>query len=225
MIGALREAFVSVQDVVEQLVEERSLDALERLTGSKSDEVLEALIDAAGQLINAPEYDDTEDRIVETIRQHLVESKGVGVLVDALRPNGDEATVEFALACLSEIADTQAVPHMIRLLGSKSEAIKDAAAEHLALLTQYDFGKDAAKWQEWFANLVAGRHEQKLEDKEDKERLLRLKFRTGKKKGDESESDDYGGDDFGRDDDYDRDDRDDRGNDFGGYGGYGGYGR
>jgi len=217
---------VSVQDVVEQLVEERSLDALERLTGSKSDEVLEALIDAAGQLINSPEYDDSEDRIVETIRQHLVDSKGVGVLVDALRPTGDEATVEFALACLSEIGDTQAVPHMIRLLDSKSEAIKDAAAEHLALLTQYDFGKDSAKWQEWFANLVAGRHEQKLEDKEDKERLLRLKFRTGKKKDGESESDDYGGDDdYGRDDDYDRNDRNDRGNDFGGFGGYGGYGR
>ena len=103
---------VSVQDVVDQLVEDRSLDALERLTGSKSDRVLEGLVEAAGRLINAPMFDDEEDRIIETIRQHLVDTKCVGVLVDALRIYDDEATVEFALACLSEIGDTKAVPNI-----------------------------------------------------------------------------------------------------------------
>jgi hypothetical protein len=206
---ALGGSRVSVlQDVVDQLVDDRSFDALDRLTGSKSDEVLEALIEAAGRLINSPRFDDDEDRIVETIRSHLVESKGVGVLVDALKGN-DEATIEFALACLSEIGDTLAVPNMIRLLEGKSDATRDAAAEHLALLTHYDFGKDPTKWREWYAKLVAGRHEQVEEDREDKERLLRLKFRTGKKKDEEPEEPDY--------------------NDFGGgprdFGGYGGYGR
>ena len=201
---------MSVQDVVDQLVEDRSLDALERLTGSKSDRVLEGLVEAAGRLINAPMFDDEEDRIIETIRQHLVDTKCVGVLVDALRIYDDEATVEFALACLSEIGDTTAVPNMITLLDSKNDAIREAAAGHLALLTHYDFGNDPVKWREWFANLVAGRHEQKIEDKEDKERLLRLKFHTKKKKEDEEPE---------PEDDYN--------NDFGGggFGGYGGYGR
>ena len=42
---------MSLQSLVSQLVDERSLEALERLTSSRSDEVLEALIEAAGEII------------------------------------------------------------------------------------------------------------------------------------------------------------------------------
>ena len=216
---------VNVDDLIEQLVEERSLEALEELTMSESDIVIEALVHAAGRLSQDEDLDESDDRIVDSIRQHIVGRKPVSVLMDAL-PNGDATTREFVLSCLSEIGDTKAVPAMINLLGDKNPDVREAAAEHLALLTHYDFGKDAAKWRDWYGRLVKGHEEQAQEEQEDKQRLLKMQmkgYRGKKGEGDEDEpmSDDddddrrrFGGDDddddrgrgrrFGDDDDDDR---------------------
>lgn len=178
---------MSVDALVDELVEDGSLDALERLTGSRSDEVLAALVGAAARIIESEQYDETEDRIVETIRLHLVESKAVGVLIDALS-TPSATTREFALACLGEIGDTTAVAPMINLLDDDDAGVREAAAEHLALLTRYDFGRDAEKWREWHRRLVKGRHEQVEEDREDEQRLLRLKLRGKGKEEEEDEA-------------------------------------
>jgi hypothetical protein len=215
---------VNVDDLIEQLVEERSLEALEELTLSGSDEVVEALLTAAGRLMEADELDEADDRIVETIRHHIVSQRPVGMLMDALA-SGNPTKREFALACLSEIGDTKAVPAMIALLGDKSGDVRDAAAEHLALLTHYDFGKDAAKWRDWYSRLVKGQEEQAKEAEEDQARLLRMQmkgYRGSRGTGGEDEVSDEDDDDrmrrYGDDDDDDRarfrrddDDDDDRG--------------
>ena len=174
---------MNLDERVDELVSERSLEALEALTGSRNDEVLEALIQAAGELQRAETAEEADDGIVETIRQHLVECRAIGLLVDALS-SPDATTREFALSCLSEIGDPTPVPFMINLLGHKDPATREAAAEHLALLTHYDFGKDVAKWREWHERRIKGLEEQAVEDREDQARRLRLQIR-GKRGGDD----------------------------------------
>ncbi len=77
---------MNLDERIDELVSERSLEALEALTGSRNDEILEALIQAAGELQKAETGEEADDGIVETIRQHLVECRAIGLLVDALRP-------------------------------------------------------------------------------------------------------------------------------------------
>lgn len=172
---------------------------------SGSDEVLEALIHAAGRLSTDEDLETEDDRIVEAIHQHVVERRPVGMLMDALT-SSDAATREFALGCLSEIGDTKAVPAMINLLGDKDADVRDAAAEHLALLTHYDFGKDPAKWRAWHERLLKGQEEQAKEEIEDKQRLLRMQMKGYRGKRGEND-DDLGDDDddrrrrYGDDDD------------------------
>lgn len=140
---------MSLDDWVEELVEERSLDALERLTGSRHEDVLESLIQAAARIMRDEQDEENDDRIVEEIRQHLVQSRAVGILQDALQDR-DAIVQEFALSCLGEIGDTSALPAMIGLLErSPDRAVREAAAAHLALLTHYEFGQDAGKWRDW----------------------------------------------------------------------------
>lgn len=211
---------MNVDDLIEALVEERSLEALEELTMSGSDEVVEALLQAAARLILNEDYEDTDDRIVETIRQHIVRQRPVGLLMDALA-SGSATKREFALACLSEIGDTKAVPAMVTLLGDKDEAVVEAAAEHLALLTHYDFGKDAERWRDWHGRLVKGQEEQAKEAQEDQQRLLRMQMKGYRSRNSENEDELTDGDDDDRgryreDDDLERgryrdDDDDDRG--------------
>lgn len=201
---------MNLDERVEELVSERSLEALEVLTGSRNDEVLEALIQAAGELLKAETAEEADDGIVETIRQHLVECRPIGLLVDALS-SPDPTTREFALSCLSEIGDPTPVPFMINLLEHEDPGTREAAAEHLALLTHYDFGKDVAKWREWHERRIKGLEEQALEDREDQARRLRLQIR-GKRGGDDEGRRRRGGDDDMDDDvhgrDYDDDDDD-----------------
>lgn len=206
---------MNLEELVDMLVEDRSPEALEALTGSRNDEVLEALIQAAGTLLKSERADETDDGIVESIRQHLVESRAIGLLTDALA-SSDAMTREFSLSCLSEIADPAAIPFMINLLEHKDAGTREAAAEHLALLTHYDFGKDVAKWREWHDRKIKGLAEQEVEDREDQARRLRLQHRGkrggedgGRRGGDEMDDDD---DDRGRRlDDDDDDDRPSRG--------------
>jgi HEAT repeat protein len=84
---------------------------------------------------------------------------------------------EFALSCLGEIGDLDAVPAMVNLLKDRDTAVRDAAAAHLALLTKYDFGHDAAKWNEWHRKRLQGLAEQVVEDREDEARRLKLQMR------------------------------------------------
>lgn len=189
---------MNLEDRVEELVSERSLEALEALTGSRNDEVLEALIQAAGELLRSETVEETVDSIVEAIREHLVECRSTALLVDALA-SPDATTREFALGCLSEIGDPTPVPFMINLLEHKDPATREAAAEHLALITHYDFGTDLAKWREWHERRIKGLEEQAVEDREDQARRLRLQIR-GKRGGDEEGRRRRGGDD-GDDDD------------------------
>lgn len=174
---------MNLDELVDELVSARSLEALEALTGSRNDEVLEALIQAAGALQGAETAEETDDGIVESIRSHLVECRAIGLLVDALAAP-DATTREFALSCLSEIGDPTPVPFMINLLDHKDAGTREAAAEHLALLTHYDFGKDVAKWREWHERRIKGLEEQAQEDREDQARRLRLQIR-GKRGGDD----------------------------------------
>lgn len=212
---------MNVDDLIDALVDERSLEALEQLTLSASDEVLEALIHAAGRVSVDDDLETEDDRIVEAIHQHVVERRPVGILMDALA-SGDAPTREFALGCLSEIGDVKAVPAMINLLADKDGDVRDAAAEHLALLTHYDFGKDPAKWRAWHERLLKGQEEQAKEEIEDKQRLLRMQMKgyrgkRGESDDDNPDDDDRGGRRFGDDDDsgersrFDDDDDDRRG--------------
>ncbi|RMG15840.1 MAG: hypothetical protein D6731_07555 [Planctomycetota bacterium] len=167
---------MTLGSLVSELVDERSLDALERLTGSRNEEVLEALIEAAGRILADDRSEEVDDDIVERIRDHLVDSRAVGPLTDALSGSPPEA-IEFALGCLSEIGDLDAVPPMIAILEGRDPQLREAAAEHLALLTKYDFGQDAKRWREWQQRRIRGLAEQAEEDREDEARLLNLKLR------------------------------------------------
>jgi hypothetical protein len=203
---------MNLDDLVTEMVEERSLEALEMLTGTKNDEVLEALINAAGRLIRTDSVEENDDGIVDTIRQHLVETKPVGLLMDALQ-SSDGTTREFALSVLGEIGDAAALPAMINLLQHKDPGTREAAAEHLALLTSYDFGTDVAKWRAWHDRKIKGLEDQAVEDAEDKQRmtLLQIRGKRGKAKqadGDDNDDDGYSPSDrarFGVDDDDDDD--------------------
>jgi hypothetical protein len=172
---------MTLQTLVSQLVDDRSLEALERLTGSRNDEVLEALVEAAGQIQGDDRGDTNDGDIVDGIRSHLVELKAVGVLTDALK-FPDPASREFALSCLSEIGNLDAMPPMIALLRDKDESVRETAAAHLALLTKYDFGFDAKKWTAWHQRRAAGLVEQAVEDREDEVRRLKLQMRRKKSK-------------------------------------------
>ncbi len=172
---------MTLQSLVSQLVDDRSLEALERLTGSRNDEVLEALVEAAGQIKDDDRGDTNDGDIVDGVRAHLVELKAVGVLTDALK-FPEPASREFALSCLSEIGNLDAVPPMIALLRDKDEGVRETAAAHLALLTKYDFGHDAKKWTQWHQRRAAGLVEQEAEDREDEVRRLKLQMRRKRAK-------------------------------------------
>ena len=203
---------MDLEDLIEALVEERSTEALETLLGSKAEVVLEALMNAAGQVLKAEVQEDADDQIVEEIRGHLVESKAMAILSEALQ-SSEPTTREFALSCMSEIGDTGAAAAMVNLLEHKDAATREAAAEHLALLTHYDYGQDVAKWREYVERRAKGVVEQQVEDQEDAQRRLRLQIRgkrgPDKDKGDRDDNADDDDDDRGgrRLDDDDDDDR------------------
>ncbi|MCA8924855.1 MAG: hypothetical protein KDD82_23795 [Planctomycetes bacterium] len=191
---------MSLDGMLYRLVEERSLEALEALTSTDDESVLESLIEAAGQVIESGQLDENEEPILETIRSHLLECKAKGPLVDSLSPNNGNAAREFALSVLSELGDQSAVPDMIPLLEDRDEGVKNAAAEHLALLTNYDFGLDAAKWRDYYQRLIMGRIAyEKEEEQERLEKLAAKRARQAKKEEEDLYADagDYGDGGFG----------------------------
>ena len=170
-------------------------------------------IEAAGEVVDSGQLDENEEQILETIRAHLLECKAKGPLVDALGATGNhKAAREFALSVLSELGDQSALPDMIPLLRDPDAGVRASAAEQLALLTNYDFGDDAEKWNDYYNRLIRGRLAyEKEEEEERKEKLAAKRARAAKK-----EQDDFYGD-SGDGDDYDS------GNDNG-YGSFGHYG-
>ena len=65
---------------------------------------------------------------------------------------------------------------MVKMLENSDATTREAAAAHLALLTKYDFGQDAAKWREWETKRIQGLVEQAVEDREDQARRLKLHY-------------------------------------------------
>ncbi|MGE0710363.1 MAG: hypothetical protein AB7N76_26255 [Planctomycetota bacterium] len=194
--------YVNLDDLVDQVVEERSFEALERLTGSRSEAVLDALVEAAGRLLGADEPDDADDEIIETIRLRLVETKATGPLIDALHPDADPTTQEFAMSCLAEIGDMIAFEPMLRLLREGRKGAREVAAGQLTLLTNYDFGMDAEKWREWSDRRLAGQEAQEVEDREDLSRRLNLRMKgTNVTEGAGGSGEHEGFHDFDSDDD------------------------
>ncbi len=183
---------MTLERLIDELVDDRSLDALARLTGSKNEEVLAGLIEGAGRLIGADRPDPSDDEILDSLRQHLIDCRATGLLVDALA-SPDENAQEFALGCLSQIGDLQAFEPMVKLLETGKPDMKAIAAEHLSLLTHYDFGDDPAKWRDWFSRRAQGLIEQAVEDREDVARRLKLQYRKNKNATTEESDDTYGG--------------------------------
>lgn len=172
---------MSLDDLVHQLVEDRSLEALEILTGSRNEDVLEELVSAAGRVLGDDAQDDADDEIVDTIRHRLTELRATGPLIDALGFDSDPITQEFAMSCLAEIGDMVAFDPLLKVLEeSRSDELKKVAASQLALLTTYDFGPDAQKWREWNQRRIEGLQEQALEDAEEQARRLNLRLKGTK---------------------------------------------
>jgi len=139
-----------IEDLCEELVRERSMEALERLTGSKADRVLAALIDSAGAILEADTPQDEDDTILEEIQAHLVKCAELGPLTDALEAAAAKpSSKEFILGCLGEIGDPSAAEPMIVCLEDPDAGVREAAAEHLSLLTDHDFGIDPIAWRRW----------------------------------------------------------------------------
>src|SRR5580704_281504 len=106
-----------IEELCEELVRERSMEALERLTGSKAERVIASLIQAAGEILDADTPQDEDDTIIEEIQAHLVKCAEVGPLTDALEAATTKpATKEFVLGCLGEIGDPAAAEPMINRL-------------------------------------------------------------------------------------------------------------
>lgn len=171
---------MSLDDLVHQLVEDRSLEALEFLVGSRNEDVFEELVSAAGRVLGDEVEDDADDEIVDTIRQRLIELKATGPLIDALGIDGDPVTQEFAMGCLAEIADMVAFDPLLKVLEEGKGDLKAIAASQLSLLTNYDFGPDAKKWREWNVRRIQGLQDQAVEDEEENARRLNLRLKGTK---------------------------------------------
>lgn len=166
-----------IEELVEELIDERSLEALERLTGSNHERVISALIEVAGTIIEDDRAEESDDTIVEEIQAHVVKAAQIGPLVDALENNKNPNVREFALACLGEIGDLTATEPMIDRLEDEEPGVREAALEHLTLLTDQDFGPDPAPWRKWLETVA---EREKLRVQEQREELAEKKQKRSK---------------------------------------------
>lgn len=194
-----------IGELVDELIDDRSVEALERLTGSKNEGVLAALIEAAGRIVDDDRSEEIDDTIVEEIQAHLVKCAKVGPLVDALE-HKKPSVRELALGCLGEIGDTGAAGPMIERLEDEDPGVREAAAEHLTLLSDQDFGMDAAAWRKWLEN-VAEREKERV--KEAREELAEKRQKKSKVMADVAVDEDLddSSDDGGSDVEEDRSSR------------------
>ncbi len=194
------------EELCEDLVRERSMEALERLTGSKADRVLTSLIDAAGQILEADSPQDEDDTILEEIQAHLVTCAELGPLVDAIE-SGKPTIKEFVLGCLGEIGDAAAAEPMIKCLEDPDQGVREAAAEHLSLLTDNDFGIDPIAWRNWLEAQDGLAKLREEEEREESKQRAKAKAKVLDVKIDEDED---GEGRSSRDSDDESDDDDDR---------------
>ncbi len=195
-----------IEELCEELVRERSMEALERLTGSKADRVLAALIESAGEIVEAEVPQDEDDTILEEIQAHLVKCAELGPLVDALE-GAKPAVKEFVLGCLGEIGDPAAAEPMIRCLEDPDKDVREAAAEHLSLLTDNDFGVDPIAWRNWLEAQDALSKQREQEEREESKQRAKAKAKVLDVKIDEDEDEEGGSRSRDSDDDDDDDDR------------------
>jgi HEAT repeat protein len=153
-----------IRELVDEVVDDRSVEALERLLGSNHDSVLAALIEAAGSIVDDDRSEEVDDTIVEEIQAHLVKCAKIGPLVDALQ-NRSPSVRELALACLGEIGDMGAAQAMIACLEDEDPGVREAAGEHLPLLSDQDFGPDPAAWRKWLETVAAREKERVREER------------------------------------------------------------
>jgi hypothetical protein len=208
-----------IEDLVEELVRERSMEALERLTGSSADRVLSALIEAAGSIMDADTPQDEDDTILEEIQAHLVKCAETGPLIDALE-SPKPCIREFVLGCLGEMQDQSVAEAMINRLEDEDAGVREAAAEHLSLLTDNDYGTDVVAWRKWLETQAVLAKQREIDEREESKARQKAKTKVLDVRIDDDESDEEGSDgddDDDRpkkkkagDDDEDTDDDDDR---------------
>jgi len=56
----------------------------------------------------------------------------------------------IAISSIAELKIHRLVPALIRALTDQQDAIPEAAARALGILTRQDFGRDARKWSDWW---------------------------------------------------------------------------
>jgi len=189
-----------IEELSEELVRERSMEALERLTGSKAERVLSALIEAAGEILEADTPQDEDDTILEEIQAHLVKCAELGPLNDALENPATKPSVkEFVLGCLGEIGDPAAAEPMINRLEDEDPGVREAAAEHLSLLTDNDFGVDPVAWRKWLEAQDDLAKQREAEERDEAKQRAKAKAKVLDVRVDEDEDGD--GDSDGDDDD------------------------
>lgn len=197
-----------IEELCEELVRERSMEALERLTGSKADRVLAALIEAAGEILDAETPQDEDDTILEEIQAHLVKCAELGPLTDAIE-SSKPSVKEFVLGCLGEIGDPAAAEPMITCLEDPDQGVREAAAEHLSLLTDHDFGIDPIAWRKWLEAQDALAKQREEDEREESRQRAKAKAKVLDVRVDEDE-DDSGEGGRGRRDEDDESDDDER---------------
>jgi hypothetical protein len=199
-----------IEELCDELVRERSMEALESLTGSKHERVLAALIDAAGEILDADTPQDEDDTILEEIQGHLVKCSELGPLVDSLE-SARPSVKEFVLGCLGEIGDPSAAEAMINCIEDPDQGVREAAAEHLSLLTDHDYGLDVIAWRKWLEAQDGLAKQREEDEREESRQRAKAKAKVLDVKVDEDE--DEGSDGGGarrRDEDDESDDDDDR---------------
>ena len=195
-----------IEELSEDIIRERSMEALERLTGSKDDRVLTALLDIAGQIMDAETPQDEDDTLLEEIQAHLVKSAEIGPIIDALA--SDKPSIrEYVLGCLGEMGDLTAAEPMIDRLEDPEASVREAAAEHLSLLTDQDLGSDVATWRQWLTEQAELAQVREADEREESKQRAKAKTKVLDVRVDEDEED--GDDESPSSRDADDDDDDD----------------
>jgi len=121
-------------------------EAIARAGGGTQEfiEPLLAMLTGSEPTVRAPAA-----RALVTYKNQGVTTKLIAVATDR---KGDQAVRLVTISALQRVLDKQAVDALVRLVGERNVAIRNAAAESLAKLTNIrTFGSSAAKWRKWWA--------------------------------------------------------------------------
>ncbi|MGB2820640.1 MAG: HEAT repeat domain-containing protein, partial [Phycisphaerae bacterium] len=108
-------------------------------------EPLLAMLTGAEPTVRAPAA-----RALVTYKDQAVTAKLIAIALDR---SGDQAVRLVTISALQRVLDRQAVDALVRLVGDRDTAIRNAAADSLAKLTNIrTFGGSPGKWRKWWAN-------------------------------------------------------------------------